>query len=265
MLDALIALLFGLVVGSFLNVCIYRMPRDLSVVKPRSFCPHCEHPIAWYDNVPVLSFALLRARCRHCAKPIAWRYPVVELVTGLAFFEIVLRVHPLLGAVKLCIFSALLIGLVFADLETMILPDEFTLGGVGLGILFACFVPLRDPYLDWVMAHWFGPGIVRSVAESVVSAALPSLLLWGLGALFMFIRKKEGLGFGDVKMVAMVGAFIGITGAIFTVMIGSLLGSGIGLAYILLTKKEVGSYELPFGAFLGAAALAVPYLIHALP
>jgi leader peptidase (prepilin peptidase) / N-methyltransferase len=264
LLEAVVALLLGLVIGSFLNVCIYRMPRDLSVVAPRSYCPECEHPIAWYDNIPLASYAVLRGRCRHCRKPIPARYPAVELLTGALFFVLVLKFGPSLVALKMCVFSALIVGLVFSDVETKILPDEFTLGGVGLGILFAAMLPLHDPYLDWFLGRWFAPGVVFSVVEAVMSAALPSLLLWGLGVLFLLIRKKEGLGLGDVKMIAMVGAFSGVTGAIFTVMIGSILGSVIGLIYIYATGKDAGSYELPFAVFLGAAALAVPYLVPGL-
>src|SRR5271165_3510757 len=143
MIEALIAGLFGLLIGSFLNVCIYRLPRDLSVVHPRSYCPRCEHPIAWYDNIPVVSFALLRGRCRHCGATIPWRYPLVELLTGVAFAGAVSLLGPVIAAAKLCVFSAILIALVFAGLEERILPDEFTLGGIAAGLLFSVFVPLR--------------------------------------------------------------------------------------------------------------------------
>jgi leader peptidase (prepilin peptidase)/N-methyltransferase len=263
MIEAALAFLVGLILGSFLNVCIYRLPRDLSVVKPRSHCPACEKMIAWYDNVPLVSYALLGGRCRHCRERIPARYPIVELLTAVAFFLIVLKFGPTLAAVKMCLFSALLIGLVFADLETMILPDEFTLGGALAGIGLAAVVPLKDPYLDWFLAMKLS-GVALSMVEATLSAALPSLLLWGLGAAFMAIRKREGLGLGDVKMIAMVGAFTGITGAIFTVMIGSIAGSVIGLIYIRLKHKDASTTELPFGTFLGAAALAVPYLVPAI-
>jgi leader peptidase (prepilin peptidase) / N-methyltransferase len=131
MIEAILALLFGLLIGSFLNVCIYRWPRDLSVVKPRSHCPACEKTIAWYDNIPVVSYLVLGGRCRYCRARISWRYPVVELATGLLFFYWVYthwRRRRL--AIKMCVFSALLVGLVFSDLEERILPDEMTLGGM---------------------------------------------------------------------------------------------------------------------------------------
>ncbi len=262
MLEAILALLFGLIIGSFLNVCIYRMPRDLSVVAPRSYCPACEHPISWYDNVPLFSYAALRGRCRHCAKPIPARYPVVEGVTAIAFFLLVAKFGPTLVALKFCVYSALLIGLIFSDFETLLLPDEFTLGGILAGVAFAALIPLHDAYLDFFLA--MRSEVTLSVLEAALSALIPGLLFWSLGALFRLVRKKEGLGFGDVKMIAMVGTFTGITGAILTAMIGSVAGSIVGIVYIRATGKDAGSYELPFGSFLGAAALTVPYLVPAL-
>jgi leader peptidase (prepilin peptidase)/N-methyltransferase len=255
MLEALIALVAGLLIGSFLNVCIYRMPRDLSVVSPRSFCPACEHPVAWYDNIPIVSFVVLRGRCRHCSKPIPIRYPIVEALTAALFFGIVLAAGPTVRAAKICVFCALTIGLMFSDLEERILPDEFTLGGIALGLLFAVVTPFRAMFLSLFLPHWNPRGL--SLAEAAVSAAVPALMLWGLGALYQKIRDKEGLGLGDVKMVAMIGAFLGLEAAVATVMVGALLGSLIGLAYIYLARKDPGTYELPFGTFLGAAAIAV--------
>lgn len=256
MLEPVLALLAGLLIGSFLNVCIYRMPRDLSVVAPRSFCPNCEHPVAWYDNVPLLSYAVLRGRCRHCAKPIALRYLLVEAVTGALFFFIVLKAGPTVGAAKLCVFSALIVGLMFADLEERILPDQFTLGGVVLGLAFAALAPVDDGFFSLILPPAWGR-VWLSVAESAAGALVPSLLMWLLGEAFYRLRKKEGLGLGDVKMVAMIGAFLGLPGAITTVMAGSIVGSIIGLIYIYGARKDAGSYELPFGTFLGAGALAV--------
>jgi leader peptidase (prepilin peptidase)/N-methyltransferase len=258
MLEALLAFAAGLLIGSFLNVCIYRMPRDLSVVSPRSFCPACEHPVAWYDNIPILSFVVLRGRCRHCAGPISRRYPLVEALTAALFFGIVLMRGPSLLSLKLCVFCALIVGLVFSDLEERILPDEFTLGGVALGLLFAVTVPFQGTFLSLFLHHWGHRWL--SLAESVVSAAVPALLMWGLGALYQKLRHKEGLGLGDVKMVAMIGAFLGLQPAILAVMVGSLLGSVIGLAYIYLSRKDASTYELPFGTFLGAGAIAVALL-----
>jgi len=252
----------GLLIGSFLNVCIYRLPRDLSVVRPRSFCPACEHGIAWYDNIPVLSYFLLRRRCRHCGQPIPGRYLAVEALTALLFFAIVNALGPTAGAVKLCLLIALLVGLTFSDLEERILPDEFTLGGTAVGIALAWFVPVDGRPEDYGIAHallwnsgWNESWV--SVAESVGGAALPAGFLWLGGLLFQKLRHREGLGLGDVKMVAMVGAFLGLRGALLTLIMGSVAGSVIGLIYIRATRKDASTYQLPFGTFLGCAGIFV--------
>jgi len=262
MLEAALAAMFGLLIGSFLNVCIYRLPRDLSVVRPRSYCPECEKPIAWFDNIPLLSFLLLKGRCRHCGKPIPARYPIVEVLTAILFFAFVAKLGLSLAAFKFCLFSALLVGMVFADLEERILPDEFTLGGLVVGLALSWVIPVTDvptEFIFRVMGVRF-EGHLLSLAESVFGAALPTGFLWLTGELFQRIRHKEGLGFGDVKMIAMVGAFLGLTGSLRTLILGSLVGSVVGVAYILLTKKDHKSYELPFGSFLGAAAIVVALL-----
>lgn len=260
MIEALLAGLFGLLIGSFLNVCIYRWPRDLSVVRPRSFCPACEHPIDWYDNVPVLSFLLLRAQCRKCGKPIPLRYPIVELLTGAAFFWPVYVFGINAQAIKFCIFGAVMIALVFSDFEERILPDEFTIGGTVAGFLIAVFVPpgwqeVNGGFMQLLLPVR-NPRVV-SVAESVFSAVFCAGALWAVGALYERLRHREGLGFGDVKMVAMIGAFLGLQGALLTMIIGSVLGSVVGLGYILIARKEMSTYELPFGSFLGGSALVV--------
>ena len=144
MMEAILALLFGLLIGSFLNVCIYRWPRDLSVVRPRSYCVACEKPIAWYDNIPLLSYVVLGGRCRQCRAKISWRYPVVEFSTGVLFFIYVLAHGPTVVALRDCCFAAMLIGLLFADLEERILPDEFTIGGAVLGVVLAYWAPVPD-------------------------------------------------------------------------------------------------------------------------
>src|SRR5262249_2496066 len=144
MTEAALAALFGLLIGSFLNVCIYRLPRDLSVVRPRSYCPECEKPIAWFDNIPLLSSLRLKGRCRHCGKPIPARYPVVEALTAVLFFVFVAALGPSLVAFKFCLLSALLVGMVFSDLEERILPDEFTLGGLVAGLALSWGGPIVD-------------------------------------------------------------------------------------------------------------------------
>jgi len=259
LLEACLAALFGLLIGSFLNVCIYRLPQDLSVVRPRSYCPACQHPIAWYDNVPLLSFALLGGRCRHCQTRISIRYPVVELMTAVLFFVFVWRLGTAAPAIKYCLLSALLVGLTFADLEARILPDEFTLGGLAAGLVLAWFVPLHDDIaqaLLWLAGMQWSPSWI-SVGEAAIGALVPGLFLWFGGWLYFKLRHREGLGLGDVKLVAMVGAFLGLHGALMTLIAGSLAGSLIGYAYIRFTQKDPSTYELPFGTFLGLAAIVV--------
>jgi leader peptidase (prepilin peptidase)/N-methyltransferase len=260
MIEALLALLFGLLIGSFLNVCIYRWPRDLSVVRPRSHCPSCGKMIAWYDNIPVLSFLLLHGRCRHCKARIPVRYPIVELMTGALFFYFVYTLGPSATALKMCVLAALLVGLIFSDLEERILPDEFTLGGVALGFIFALFVAVPSDFgslLVFLALHKDLTGVAKWVTEAACGSLLPAFLLWVAGELYFRIRHREGLGLGDVKLIAMVGSFMGLPGALWTLILGGVSGSILGALYIKATGKEFGTYELPFGTFLGVAALVL--------
>jgi leader peptidase (prepilin peptidase)/N-methyltransferase len=258
-IEGVVALIFGLLIGSFLNVCIHRWPRDFSVVRPRSHCPVCEKTIAWHDNIPIISYVALRGRCRHCGTPISWRYPVVELLTGLLFFYFVRELGMTLAALKMCVFSAMLVGLIFSDLEMRILPDELTLGGTLVGLLFAIFVPVPESIVQAMLwfAGWQVSGRPHWLVESAAGAALPALLLWAAGWIYERIRHREGLGLGDVKLIAMVGSFLGFGGALLTLAGGSLAGSIIGYAYIRATQKNASTYELPLGTFLGIAALVL--------
>jgi len=261
LIEALLAALAGLLIGSFLNVCIYRLPRDLSVVAPRSFCPQCDHGIAWYDNVPLLSYLLLRGRCRHCHARIPLRYPLVELLTALCFFASV-RIVGLNGAaIKSCVFSAILIALIFSDLEARILPDEFTIVGTGVGLVIAFIVPFKKTDADmwpYLLTSIRNPRVL-SLVEAAFAAAFSSLALWLVGFLYQKLRHREGLGLGDVKMVAMIGAFLGLQGVLLTLIVGSVFGAVVGLCFIFFTGKDAATYELPFGAFLGIASLAVAF------
>ena len=256
MIEALVAALFGSLIGSFLNVCIYRMPRDLSVVQPRSFCPNCENTIAWYDNIPILSYFVLGGRCRYCKISLPFRYPLVEILTGLAFFFGVLMLGVTAAALKFCVFVAMQIAMLFTDLEERILPDEFTIGGAVAGILFAAFVPVPGGFFGLFLPRDWDARVVNMI-EAAAGALFLSAVLWGIGELYFRIRNREGLGLGDVKMVGMIAAFLGISGALFTVVVGAVLGSVCGLAYIWLAKKEAATYELPFGTFLAVAAILV--------
>jgi leader peptidase (prepilin peptidase) / N-methyltransferase len=257
MIESVLALVAGLLIGSFLNVCIHRWPRNRSVVKPRSHCVRCRKPIAWYDNVPLLSYLVLGGRCRYCRARISLRYPVVEALTGALFFYQVAHLGLTLAALKMCVFCAIALALTFCDLEKRILPDEFTLGGLVLGLVLACFVPVPDftAQLIFGVARTEAPIWVNSTVNSAIGAVLPAFFLWFGGWLYFKVRQREGLGLGDVKLVAMVGSFLGLRGALLTLILGSVTGSVIGYSYIKLTRNDPASYELPFGTFLGAAAL----------
>lgn len=266
MIEAMLALLFGLLIGSFLNVCVHRWPRGRSVVRPRSHCVRCRKTIAWYDNIPVVSYVILGGKCRSCGRAISIRYPLVELLTGLLFFYFVWTLGLTVEALKMCVFTALLVGLLFSDLEKRILPDQFTIGGTAIGLIFSGFAPIPDHTAQMVL--WlFGvtiTGVPQSIAESVLGAVLPAVVLWGGGWLYLKIRHREGLGFGDVKLVAMAGAFLGLQGALMTLILGSITGSILGYGYIRFTGKDPSSYELPFGTFLGAAGVFVALAGHRL-
>ena len=254
--EAALAGLFGLLIGSFLNVCIYRMPRDLSVVWGRSFCPSCERPIASFDNVPLLSWLLLQGRCRACRASIPLRYPIVELLTGVLFFAGAAGLGMTMQALRFCVFAAIMVALIFMDFEERILADEFTLGGSVAGIVLAWFAPLPPAFVVLFLPPDMDLRLV-SLAESAFAAIGLSGMLWLIGETYRRIRGREGLGFGDVKMVACIGAFLGLGPALMALIVGSVLGSVTGVLYIWLHRKDAATYELPFGSFLGIAALAI--------
>lgn len=256
--DLALAFLFGLLVGSFLNVCIHRWPRGESVVRPRSRCLACEKTIPWYDNLPVLSYLMLKGSCRYCQAAIAPHYPVVELLNGLFYAFIFWRydVDPM--AWKLALFVSMMLVLVVTDWREYILPDELTIGGLIIGWAISPFV-----YLDGeasrlfliILEKQYSPGLV-SVLESFAASLLIAGFLFLLGEAYYRLRHVEGLGFGDVKMVAMIGAFWGFGDTLLTLILGSLLGSVVGIAMVLLARKGWG-HALPFGAYLGATAIVV--------
>jgi leader peptidase (prepilin peptidase)/N-methyltransferase len=278
---------FGLAFGSFLNVCIYRLPLSLSVVTPRSACPGCKQPIAFYDNIPVLSWLLLGARCRHCKIQISPRYVFIELLTGALFLACYWYFGLTLATLKYCVFAFLLLGLIFTDAETKLLPDKLTLPGLALGLIFSLIVPVND------LAAQFIPGMVNlpfsgdistrllSLFDSLLGAAVGASFIYGAGAAYLRWRGTEGMGFGDVKLMAMVGAFLGIKLTVFTIFTASLAGSVCGLAtvFIVWTKRThrfarhlanaqaarrrgwqsaqmvLRYYQMPFGVFLGSMAM----------
>jgi len=230
------AFLFGTAVGSFLNVCIYRLPKEESIVAPRSRCPACQSPIHALDNIPLISFALLRGRCRACGASIAWRYPLVEALTGILFALTVVRFGVTLQAAFLLTFLAGLIVISFIDLDHQIIPNVITLPGIPLGILTG-FLFRDPPLLDRLIGALAGAGFLYLV------------LFYG-GVLY----GQEAMGEGDLNLIAMVGAFLGWKAVIVTILVGCLVGSAVGLSLIAL--RRLGRRQhIPFGPFLSLGAV----------
>jgi leader peptidase (prepilin peptidase)/N-methyltransferase len=282
--------LLGTIVGSFLNVCITRIPDDLSIVSPGSRCPRCKIPIKPYDNVPIWGWLWLRGKCRACGLPISPMYPLIELATGLLFVTAFQEFGITQATVKWLFFTCLILVLTVTDLRIRILPDLVTFPGLAVGLLFSAFVPPGDGIVgDYVVRKilgWDFSGVVGAVMEALLGAAFGSFLLWGLAAAYKLVRHREGMGMGDVKMMAMVGAFLGVRGTFLTLLLGSLLGSVIGISVVLalylggwngaLAKRAsrrglgkerdlrwaiASQYQLPLGTFLGVGALATVYLV----
>lgn len=244
MLEAVLALLTGLLIGSFLNVCIYRMPRDLSVVRPRSHCPSCKTPIAWYDNIPLASWVLLRARCRRCATHISARYFIVELLTALLFYGIAWRHGFDVRTPVYCVAASGLVLATFVDLDEMYIPDRVSLGGIALGLVLGPLVPSLHDAVTW----WGG------LKEALIGAAAGSGLLGFVALAGEKIFKKEAMGMGDVKLVGAIGALMGWPAVVFTFFFSSLFGAVAGLAMIAAKRKGMAS-EIPFGPYIALAAV----------
>jgi leader peptidase (prepilin peptidase)/N-methyltransferase len=232
----LIALaILGLMVGSFLNVCIGRLPAGQSIVSPPSRCPRCGTPIAWYDNVPVVSYLLLGGKCRKCAAPISLRYPVIELATSICFvLQGLAHGDDLPLLVSRLVLTALLIALFGTDLETMRLPNVLTLPGIGVGLVSSLFLP---------------PGIVSSAIGAVIGAAIPYAIRW----IWLRARGVDAMGLGDVKMLAMIGAFLGFRQVWVVLFLASVTGAIVGLA-VMAGRGRSFRTRLPFGTFLAVAA-----------
>jgi leader peptidase (prepilin peptidase)/N-methyltransferase len=257
----LVIFVFGLVIGSFLNVCILRIPVAKSIVFPPSHCPSCGTPIKPYDNIPVVSWLLLAGRCRKCKARISAMYPMVELATGLLFLACYLAFGLDAEALKWAIFAALMIVLTITDLRERILPDKVNFAGLGLGLLLSFFTRPVDGTALWLANHLFvypPPEAALSFADALIGAGVASGLLWLVAEGYFRARGREGMGFGDVKMMAMAGAFLGLQRALLTILLGSLLGSVIGVAVIAIGRKG-RDFELPFGTFLGAGAMLVVF------
>lgn len=255
----IIAVLFGLALGSFLNVCIFRLTSGESIVTPRSHCRHCGQLIRWYDNIPVVSYVLLGGRCRGCRRSISPIYPLVELLTG-AVFVAALSAFGLTPAFLKCtILSMLLLVVTFTDLLERTIPRAITVPGLGLGLVFSLLVPVKDGVIVWITSKLGlgADGLIVSVAGAAAGAVFGGGLFYLVGEIFSRLRGKQALGFGDVMLMAMVGAFFGVPLTYLTILLGSVLGSVVaGLLYISNARFRHG-YLWPYGSFLAVAAIYV--------
>ena len=266
-LFACFAFSLGACIASFLNVCIWRLPREESVVRPGSHCPNCNAPIRWYQNIPIVSWCCLRGRCANCRKPISPRYVIVELLGGVLFLLVYLQwampailgrlpvlglvpiADPALMAVEALAVTGLILGS-FIDLDHFYLPDRVTIGGMALGVPLSFLVPEMQGQEDRLAA----------LCWSLGGMAGAFLFLWGVGAIFSKLFKKEALGFGDVKLIGAVGAFFGPWAALFTVILSSVVGSVAGVALMMRGRAKLGGFTaVPYGPFLAIGALTWMY------
>ncbi|WP_457639991.1 prepilin peptidase [Persephonella sp.] len=235
----LVSFVFGTIIGSFLNVVIYRLPRGRSVAKPAfSFCPSCGSPVKWYDNIPILSYLVLRGRCRNCSSPISKRYPFVELLTGFASAFSFLKTGISVDYFFVFGFLSLLIAITFIDIDFRIIPDQLNLAGFIMGAVYTFF---RQDF---------------SIIDGLIGSFAGAGFLWAVAYFYLRFRGIEGLGMGDVKMMAFIGMYLGWFGALFTIFLGSFIGAAAGITGAYLSKSsEKGRYEIPFGPFLAAASV----------
>lgn len=257
-----IVFFFGACWGSFMNVCIWRIPRDESVIKPRSHCPKCNMMITWRDNIPLISWLVLRGKCRKCGEPISPRYIIVELITGIFFLSIWNMYGPLspigeaVGIHNSFAFTGfyflLTFGLIMAsyiDFDHMYLPDRVTKGSMTGGVLFSFIFPvLQAPAIGPIPTH------IGALLNSAGGLLLGGGILWGVAILGKFMFKKEAMGFGDVKLMAGLGACLGWQSVPFIIFISSLIGATVGIAMIAAGKKELQS-KIPFGPYIAGAAM----------
>ena len=241
MIGKLIAFLFGSIVGSFLNVCIYRMPKKVSVVFPMSHCPKCKHNILWFDNIPLLSYIILRGKCRHCTARISVRYFLVELLTAVLFVLLYAGFGLQAKFFVYCVFACLLIIATFVDFEIQEIPDEISIGGTILALVLAFAAPAT---FDTISR--FG-----ALYKSFIGALAGAGLIYIIGLLGSFMFKKEAMGGGDVKLMAMIGAFLGLKLTIFTFFVAPFLGILPGI----ILKYRKGADTIPYGPYLSLAAI----------
>jgi len=239
--------ILGAIIGSFMNVCIYRMPRSLSIVFPGSHCPNCNASIRFYDNIPILSYVFLKGRCRHCHERISLRYPIVEAINTTFYLLIFCKYGWTLSTVAFCLFVSLLIVISFIDLDFRIIPDSLSLSGISLGILASLFIREITPI------------------QSILGILSGGGFLFLIAFLYEKIMHKEGMGGGDIKLIAMIGAFIGWQGIPFVILSSSFIGALVGIVFIIVMKKDT-KFAIPFGPFLSMGAILYlffgPSLIH---
>lgn len=240
-----IIFIFGLAIGSFLNVCIYRIPKKESIIKPHSYCPECKAPIAWYDNIPVLSYLLLGGRCRHCKKTISPRYIIVEILTAVL---LCLAIVEWALSFKFIIYSTLFCGLIvvtFIDFKFQIIPDEITYGGIVLGLIFSLlYPPLQGASL------WY-----KGLFNSVLGLLVGGTFIYFTGVIGKLIFKKDAMGGGDVKLMAMIGAFLGPKFIILVFFIAPFFGSVVGIIMKIKYKVEI----IPYGPYLSLATIITAF------
>jgi leader peptidase (prepilin peptidase) / N-methyltransferase len=269
----------GLAFGSFLNVCISRIPRDRSIVAPPSFCPQCHASILWRDNIPLLSWILLRGRCRECGQPISLRYPVVELLTAVLFVGCFTVFGPTSLMLKACVFCFLMVGLIFMDAETGLLPHEFTYPGIVVGLVLAWFAPI-DASGAALLLNAFGMrsttlGRALPVLDALFGAAVGAGFFYLAWALYYLVRGRHGMGFGDIALIAMAGAFLGLKLTVLVIFVAPILATVFAFVTLAANRSPTSgshtpeqqppkvpakpflSREIPFGVFLGASSLIV--------
>ena len=262
----------GLVFGSFLNVCISRIPRDQSIAVPGSRCPTCGASIRWRDNIPLLSWSFLRGRCRDCRARISFRYPAVELLVGVLFTACYVWFGPSWLTLKFCTFSFLLVGLLFMDAETGLLPREFTYIGILLGLAFSLLAPM-DSWGTQVLLHAYGvhlSALSVSILDSVLGALAGAGFFFIAAGLYFLLRKRQGMGSGDFALIAMSGTFLGLKLTLLVIFLAPLMATAYALVLIVRHaghavnttssfKEMLQSQEIPFGVFISVSSLAVAF------
>ena len=237
-----IIFIFGMCIGSFLNVCIYRLPTSKSIADPpRSICPSCNSPIRFYDNIPVLSYIWLKGRCRNCDVPISFRYPMVELMNGIVAMGLLFKFGLSLESLVYFVFISSLLVITFIDLDHQIIPDIITLPGIPMGMVASFALP------------------TISFKASALGLLIGGGSLWFVAWLYNLIARRDGMGGGDIKLLAMIGTIIGWKGVIFTIFASSVMGSCVGITMMLIKGKNM-KYAIPFGPFLSIGAIAYVFV-----